>query len=119
MLGPALSLLFKELDKRKGKLTPYEKVLHDELRAAKSGGLVGLPQSSIGGGDGGRLGGLDHETDASSDFGGPLEIPKRRGANEFRGDTYLELRVDLSSDGGVPQLQIGCKKVDCPNKKRK
>jgi hypothetical protein len=120
MLGPALTLLFKELDKRKSKLTPYEKVLHKELLAAKSGGFVELPRSGIGAvGKGGRLGGLDHEIDASSDFGAPMQISERHGANEFLGDSNFGLQVDLSTDGGVPQLQIGCKKVDCPNKKRK
>ena len=123
MLGPALTLLFKELDKRKRKLTAYEKVLHQELLAAKSSGPSKPPASkAASGGKLGTRGGSNRTISFPANVGGPMPgiASKARGAGAIPGPGNFDFAVDLSpGGGGVPQLQIGCKRVDCPNKKRK
>jgi hypothetical protein len=121
MLGPALTLLFAELDKRKSKLTAYEKALHQELLAAKSGGPSKPPASkTAGAGKRGTRGGSNRPISLPADVGGPMPGigSKRRGAGANPGPGNFSFSVDLSTGGGIPQLQIGCKRVDCPNKKR-
>ena len=104
MLGPALLLLFTELDGRQDDLTPYEQVLHKELEALQAGAQLGIPSELS----------RPPRSFARKVGGQSAAIPRRPGkiSDVIVGKTF-------SSEGGVPQLQINCKEVNCPNKKRK
>ena len=109
MMGPALSLLFTELDKRKEDLTLFETDLHQELlsmlmeqsRETPKPGLRGAAHLP------GKL--------VEQNFGLAHRQPRPPGIS--RGGN-LSLEVDLSGSSGVPQLQINCSQTNCPNKKR-
>jgi hypothetical protein len=120
MLGPALARLFAELDKRKTKLTPYEELLHQELLAARSMSKPG--SKAVGVGKPASASGSNRKTISSGGPGGSMPglVIKPRGSGAISRLKSLDFVVDLSPAGsGVPQLQIGCTQVNCPNKKRK
>lgn len=117
MLGPALTRLFQELDRRRDQLTTYEEDLHRELLAAGpapgggslSGGRRGLT----------RRGEAQRDLDISADDEPSGTHRKRRRRAGLIVGGRSDYQVDLSSDSDFPQLQIGCTKVDCPNKRRR
>jgi hypothetical protein len=114
MLGPALKLLFENLDGRQDELTAYEEVLHTELLALQAKD----PRRSEGefGGVGKRS--RPHRSAPKIGRRGRLGhgFPEAEGAG---GGEAFNLEVELSSGSGVPQLQINCNQSNCPNKKRK
>lgn len=121
MIGPALTQLFVALNKRKDKLTEFEKTLHRELlgelvakqfaestlvRGAVLGGSIVASSSTqieVTGNDLRNMG-----------IGGSLQ-------EVFGSGPTLKLQVDLSgADGdGSRKMQINCGKPDCPNKEYK
>jgi hypothetical protein len=108
MLGPALTLLFNQLDRRTDKQTLYEKRLHQELLALKtvgeklrespSSGAHGLP--------------TDLSVSGLSDFA--------RSRFGMTLDSHLtSVIVGPQEDDEAARLQINCGKPNCPNKEYK
>ena len=117
MLGPALRLLFENLDGRQDELTAYEDFLHKELLALQAEDFLRSSE--------GELGGVakpsrPHRSAPKTARRGRLSQGDPRGLPEGAGDREaFNLEVELSSGSGVPQLQINCNQSNCPNKKRK
>jgi hypothetical protein len=136
MLGPALTLLFAELDGRKDRQTSYEKALYQELLVLQALGAENQPQSPLGGTFGGErfrespLGGVFGGDKPDSPFGNPVglpvdfglsgisNIPRRRGG-PFDNNMAGIVVAPQEGGGGPPRMQINCGKTDCPNKEFK
>jgi len=101
MLGPALARLFKELDSRRDGQTSYEKRLFQELLALKAS-TEAFPEHPLG-----------RAPDLSNFAGG------FGGSESLRGIAGVVVgRQDDDSDDDS-RLQMGCKKLDCPNREFK
>lgn len=119
MLGPALKLLFENLDGRQDELTAYEDVLHKELLALQAEDVL---RSSEGELSGVAKRSRPHRSAPKIARRGRLSQDDSHGFPEAEGAGDREafnLEVELSSGSGVPQLQINCNQSNCPNKKRK
>jgi hypothetical protein len=108
MLGPALTLLFNQLDRRTDKQTLYEKRLHQELLALKTVGEK-LQESPF-------SGTLGLPTDFS--VSGLSDFAHRRFGTPL--DSHLTgVVVGPQEDDETARLQINCGEPNCPNKEYK
>lgn len=102
MLGPELTLLFNELDRRRNTLTVYEKRLYRELLALKTPGSEDVLELPFG---------RPVRTPGTSDF--VQRIGGGRSIDELSGIVIAPSRDD---DRGRPLLQINCGNPNCPTK---